>query len=212
MFGAERTLSSRMIANGLPTFSWVTRAKRRAPAVLNLMSTTGRPSWSKLWRGVGQLVARDHHAALDRDRRRCRRPSAGPGCPAARGPAATCGRVGVRSTSLNSSRAVWPISALSASGSSTPGTWTRMRLSPSVMTVISLVPPRIDAAADDVARDAHRVVERLRRCRSAVGVRTMRVESTTLHVPVALAGQCRPAGSACASARPRRRPGSGRGP
>ena len=42
-----------------------------------------------------------------------------------------------------------------------------MRLPPSVMTVISLVPPRIDAAADDVAGDAHRVLQRLARSRSA---------------------------------------------
>ena len=47
MLGADSTLSSRMMANGLPTFSCVTRPKRRAPAVLNLIETTGRPSWSK---------------------------------------------------------------------------------------------------------------------------------------------------------------------
>ena len=47
MFGADSTLSSRMIANGLPTFSCVTRPKRRAPAALKVMSTTARPSWSK---------------------------------------------------------------------------------------------------------------------------------------------------------------------
>ena len=49
MLGADSTLSSRMMANGLPTFSWVTRPKRRAPAVLKVMSTTARPSWSKPW-------------------------------------------------------------------------------------------------------------------------------------------------------------------
>ena len=36
MFGAERTTLSRMIANGLPTFSCVTRAKRRPPSPLKL--------------------------------------------------------------------------------------------------------------------------------------------------------------------------------
>jgi hypothetical protein len=50
MRGAERTLPSRMIAKGLPTFSWVVRAKRRPPWLSNLMLTTGRPPcWSKPW-------------------------------------------------------------------------------------------------------------------------------------------------------------------
>ena len=48
MFGADSTLSSRMIANGLLTFSCVTRPNRRAPAVLKLIETTGWPSWSNV--------------------------------------------------------------------------------------------------------------------------------------------------------------------
>ncbi len=48
MLGADKTLSSRMIANGFPTFSCVVRPKRRAPAVLNVMSMSGAPSWLKL--------------------------------------------------------------------------------------------------------------------------------------------------------------------
>ena len=48
MLGADSTLLSRMMANGLPTFSCVTRPKRRAPAVLKVIDTTGWPFWSKL--------------------------------------------------------------------------------------------------------------------------------------------------------------------
>ena len=67
MFGADRTLSSRMIANGLLTFSWVTRPKRRAPAVLK-RDVDDRPAvLVEALLGVDQLVARDHHPALDRD-------------------------------------------------------------------------------------------------------------------------------------------------
>ena len=51
MFGAEMTTLSRMIANGLPTFCWVTRAKRWLPVPSKVMLTTGRPSVeSKPWR------------------------------------------------------------------------------------------------------------------------------------------------------------------
>ena len=69
MTGAERTTLSRMIANGLPTFSWVTRAKRRLPALSKLIRTAGWPSSSKSWPGVGDLLAGDHRPALDA---RCR--------------------------------------------------------------------------------------------------------------------------------------------
>ena len=66
MFGADRTLSSRMIANGLPTFSCVTRPKRRAPAVLKVMSMSGAAVLVEALLGVGQLIAGDHDPALDR--------------------------------------------------------------------------------------------------------------------------------------------------
>ena len=76
MFGAEMTTLSRMIANGLPTFSWVTRAKRWLPAPSKRMLTTGRAvARIEVLRGVGDLVAGDHRAALDGDARR-RPPSA----------------------------------------------------------------------------------------------------------------------------------------
>ena len=160
MFGADRTLSSRMIANGLLTFSCVTRPKRRAPAVLKVMLMSGRPSWSKLWRGVGQLVARDHHPALDGD---------GAGAVghrqdlAARRRAALLDVAGLadRSTSLNSSRAVWPISFFSASGFSTPGTCDQDPVAAFGDDGDFLGAAGIDAAADDVAGDAHRVLQRL---------------------------------------------------
>ena len=67
MFGADSTLSSRMIANGLPTFSCVARPKRRAPAVLKVIVDVGPAVLVEALLGVGQLVARDHHPALDRD-------------------------------------------------------------------------------------------------------------------------------------------------
>ena len=68
MLGADSTLSSRMIANGLLTFSCVTRPKRRAPAALKVMSTTGAAVLVERLLGIDQLVARHHHPALDRDR------------------------------------------------------------------------------------------------------------------------------------------------
>ena len=49
MTGAEMTSSSSTIANGRPTFSWVTCANLRAPEVLNLKVTIGSlVRWSKL--------------------------------------------------------------------------------------------------------------------------------------------------------------------
>src|SRR3982750_4665088 len=52
MFGADSTLSSRMMGNGLPTF----------------FCGGGAAVLIELLRRVGQLVAGDHDAALDRDR------------------------------------------------------------------------------------------------------------------------------------------------
>jgi len=83
-----------------------------------------------------------------------------------------------RSTSLNSSRAVWPMSAFNSSGLSVPGTSTRIRLLPSVTTVISLVPPgsmrrRTTSRATLIASFIVWIVP------LCVGVRTTRVESTT---------------------------------
>ena len=68
MFGADSTLSSRMIANGLLTFSWVTRPKRRAPAELKVIDDDRLAVLVEALLGVDQLVARHHHPALDRDR------------------------------------------------------------------------------------------------------------------------------------------------
>ena len=89
---------------------------------------------------------------------------------------------------MNSSRAVWPISFFSASGSSTPGTSTRMRLPPSVMTVISLVPPgsmrrRTTSRATPIASFSACAVP------LGVGVRTIARRIDDLHVPVAIAGE-----------------------
>ena len=171
MLGAEMTTLSRMIANGLPTFSWVTRAKRLAAGAVEA-DRDRRPAvlLVEVLLGVGDLVAGDDRAALDRDARAAafgirqdlaadRRAA---GLAAAR--AST-----FESTSLNSSRAVRPISAFSASGSCRPGTWTRIRLLPWRMMVGSSVPSGVDAAVDDLARDLHRLVDRLRRGRPGSG-------------------------------------------
>ena len=49
MFGADSTLLSRMMANGLPTFSVVVRAKRFAPALSKLNVMLGKPPcWSNV--------------------------------------------------------------------------------------------------------------------------------------------------------------------
>ena len=45
MLGAEITLSSSTIANGLPTLSWVILPNLRAPALSNRKLTTGSLSW-----------------------------------------------------------------------------------------------------------------------------------------------------------------------
>ena len=46
--GAEITSLSSTMANGLPTFSWVIWANRRAPLLLKRKETTGSPvRWSK---------------------------------------------------------------------------------------------------------------------------------------------------------------------
>ena len=77
MLGAEMTTLSRMIANGLLTFSWVTRAKRRLP-VLSKRMVTDRAAvlLVEILLGVGDLVAGDDRAALDGDAARPRPPSA----------------------------------------------------------------------------------------------------------------------------------------
>ena len=74
MLGAESTTSSRMIANGLPTFSWVTRAKRRAPCAVEADvddRLVGLLVEALL--GVDQLVAGDHRPALHGDAAACPR-------------------------------------------------------------------------------------------------------------------------------------------
>ena len=142
--------------------------------------------------GVGQLVARDHYPALDRDRSRRRRPSAALGCPAARGPAGLPAGWPSRSTSLNSSRAVWPISAFSCFG---------------ILDARDLDEDAIAAFGDDsdfLGSAADRSGGGPRRARRSsrpsapgssplgVGVSTTRVESTTLtsqsRLPVSCTG------------------------
>ena len=49
MLGAEITLSSSTIANGLPTFSWVILPNFRAPALSKRKLTTGWLSWKVGW-------------------------------------------------------------------------------------------------------------------------------------------------------------------
>ena len=177
MFGADRILSSRMMANGLLTFSCVTRPNRRAPAVLKVMSMSARPSWSKLC-----LASVSWSPETITRRLTAMKPvpsaSGNTWLPGGARPCwMSCG-LADRSTSLNSRRAVWPISFFSASGSSTPGTCTRIRLAPSVITVISLVPPgsmrrRTTSRATLIASFSALTVP------LGVGVRTTRVESTT---------------------------------
>ncbi len=194
MFGADSTLSSRMIANGLPTFSCVVRAKRRAPAVLNLISMSGAPlresnPWCASVSWSPETITRRLTAMAPL-------PSAmgSTWLPGGARPAWTSAGLADWSTSLNSSRAVWPMSRFSASGSSTPGTSTRIRLPPSVMTVISLVPDgsmrrRTTSRATLIASFSACVVP------LGVGVRTIRVESTTCtsqsRVPVSWTGLVR---------------------
>ena len=48
MFGAVITSSSRMMAKGRPTLSWVTRANFRVPVLSNVKNTAGPPlRWSE---------------------------------------------------------------------------------------------------------------------------------------------------------------------
>ena len=67
MFGADSTLSSRMIANGLPTFSCVDAAEAARAGGVEGDVDVGPAVLVEALLGVGQLVARDHHPALDRD-------------------------------------------------------------------------------------------------------------------------------------------------
>ena len=64
MFGAEITLSSSTIANGLPTFSWVILPNLRAPALSKRKLTTGWLSWKRRL-GIGQVLAAELDLALD---------------------------------------------------------------------------------------------------------------------------------------------------
>ena len=186
--GWDNTLLSRMMANGLPTFSCVARPKRLRPGGVELEgdTTAGRSGRNLAWpRSIG-------------------RPTPSPGAwtatlplpsaigstwlPAGARPCATCAASAVGSTSLNSSRAVWPISAFSASGSSTPGTATRIRRAPWLTTVTSLVPlgsirRRTTSRATTIESLSAWLAP------AAVGVRTMRVESTTCTSQSRVAGQ-----------------------
>ena len=131
--GAEITSLSSTIANGRPTFSCVTCAKRRAPLVLKRKVTIGSlVRWSKpgcasvrsspdtmslLLDQIGRLpflLGAEQQFGFGRRR--------GPAWPAS----ASCDW----STSRKVSFAVLPRISLSARGSSQPGTCTRMRSTP----------------------------------------------------------------------------------
>ena len=159
--GALITLLSSTMAKGLPTFSRVASAKRRAPIESNLKLTTGCVVVEARLR-VGQRVAADHHAAahdivlrragalrVASRRQQLRRP-------AAAGRAAHRRATRSRSTSWKVIFAVLPSSSLMCSGLSTPGSCTRMRSAPSRWMLGLLGAGLVDAAAHDLDRLVHR--------------------------------------------------------
>ena len=129
--GAEITLLSSTMANGLPTFSWVASANLRAPDRIEAEvddRLAGALVEARL--GVGQIGAGNQHALLDQiflaglRRRGFPNPAADAFLPPAP-------RVIDRSTMRKSSLAVLPRISLSRVGSCRPGTCTRMRSTPS---------------------------------------------------------------------------------
>ena len=143
--GALITLLSSTMANGLPTLSRVASPNRLAPAASKRKLTTGS-LFLKVGCASTQRVAADHHAACARHRRAARQerrallgrrqyPVAGGSRPRRASSTET-----PASTSWKVSFAVWPSSALTCSGLSTPGNWTRMRSYPSRWIVGSFVP------------------------------------------------------------------------
>ena len=121
---------------------------------------TGAPVLVEALLGVDQLVARDHHAALDRDGRRPR-PSAAPGCPAGRGPAQLA-RVGGEVDQLEFEPRGLADQMLQRLGILDARNLDEDAVAALVDDRDFLGPVRIDAAADDVARDGHRILQRLR--------------------------------------------------
>ena len=159
MFGAEMTTLSRMIANGRPTFSWVTRAKRRLPVWSNDRTTLAcRRRQVVVLAGVGNHVAGDDRPGAGRRSGRAFLGSAGSGCRSAPGPVRAARRRS-RSTILNSSRAVRPISCLSASGvlhGPAPGRGWLVAVADDGRLERA---ERVDAPVDDLAGGVHRLVD-----------------------------------------------------
>ncbi len=93
-------------------------------------------------------------------------------------PLARSAGLAFRSTILNSSRAVWPSSSLSACGSLRPGTWTTMRSSPWRTIVGSRVPSALTRRST-MSRAASIALLMKLRVPASVGVMMIRVESRT---------------------------------
>ena len=156
MTGALMTLLSSTMAKGLPTFSRVASAKRRAPTESNLKLTTGSLVLPKL--GCASVSV----SPLTMTRRRTTYAAGrSPAGPPARGSSSSPGGTlprrasssdAVVSTSWNVILAVLPMSALTCSGSSMPGSSTRMRSAPTRWMVGFLGAGLVDAAAHDLDR------------------------------------------------------------
>ena len=142
-------MPSRMIARCLPTLASVTSPKIRVPVAVNSMDTCQLPGEF----GSACTSARVSSAPVSSVRfcttygtlrstfvslstRRWYRISD----PSGSRPASACSGEVCSSSSLNSSSAVLPISALARSGSCTPGSWMRMRSVPWRVIVGSATP------------------------------------------------------------------------
>ena len=131
MVGAETTLPSSTIANGRPILAPVTRPNFFAPSAFRVKLTAGWLFWSKL----ACAVSSNSPLTITRFSTTKYSPSSlslgsrtVPGGTRPRVFAST--PVIEVSTSWNVSFAVRPRSRLISSGSSTPGSWTRMRSAP----------------------------------------------------------------------------------
>ena len=179
ILGADSTLLSRMMAKGLPVLSVVARPKRRAPWLSKRMVTTGAPDCGS------KACAADAICSPETMARRWTAIAPEPSAigriwlPGGARPCATCAGSACWSTSLNSSRAVWPIRRFRLSGSSMPGTCTRMRLVPWLMTVTSRVP---EGSMRRRTTSRATVIASLIACASPswVGVRRTRLPSCVL--------------------------------
>ena len=184
MTGALITLSSSTMANGLPTFSRVTSPKRRAPTESNRKLTTGSPSleraaarrsgspptMTRLRTSVSAAAGRRTASRLGRQQLEPAGSAAGRRPPPAARVDQTEGHLRGRGRAA----------CLMRSGSSTPGSCTRMRSSPWRWIVGSRVPVssmrRRTISIDCCNRGAPCRAAALR-CSATVDLRALRRES-----------------------------------